>query len=53
MLDEILIKQIVSINNSNPPNPIQLGYTNKLGDLDEMVIIADNKYLLYIRYGQR
>jgi hypothetical protein len=50
--EEFLVKQIVFINNSNSTNPIQLGYTNKLGDLDEMVIISDNKYLLHIRYGR-
>lgn len=51
-VDEYLIKQIVSISNSNQTNLIQLGYTNKLGDLDEMVLISDDKYLLHIQYDQ-
>jgi len=51
-VDEYLIKQIVSISNSNQTNLIQLGYTNKLDDLDEMVLISDDKYLLHIQYDQ-
>lgn len=51
-VDEYLIKQIAMINKSNQAKPIQLGYTNKLRHLDEIVIISDNKYLLHIRYGQ-
>lgn len=51
-IDELLIKQITLLNNSNPANSIQLGYTNKLSDLNEMILISDNKYLLHIHYGQ-
>ncbi len=51
-IDEYLIKQVKSFNELNVKNPIQLGYSNKLGDLNEMVIIADNKRLLTTRYDQ-
>jgi hypothetical protein len=50
--EEFLVKQIAFTNKSNLTNSIQLGYTDKLGDLDEMIIISDNKYLLHIRYGR-
>lgn len=51
-IDEYLIKLVNSLNNSNPKNPIQLGYSNKIGELDEMVIISDDKRLLITRYDQ-
>lgn len=47
--DEHLIKQIASLNALNLENSIQLGYMNKLGDLDEMVIVSDAKHLLNIQ----
>ncbi|TVP41390.1 hypothetical protein [Candidatus Nitrosocosmicus arcticus] len=50
-VDEYLIKEITEFNKSNPANAIQFGYTDKLGDLDEMTIISDNKYLLHIQSG--
>jgi hypothetical protein len=37
-IDEHLIKQINSLNKLNPQNPIQLGYYNKIGELNELII---------------
>ncbi len=51
-VDKHLIKQITAFNESNPANAIQFGYTDRLGYLDEMTIISDNKYLLEIKYDQ-
>ena len=48
-VDEYLIKQVAKINNASQTKSIQLGYTSKLDDSNEMVIISDNKYLLHIR----
>ena len=45
-----LLKQISEINSINKNNPIQLEYTNKLGNFKEFVIISDGKYLLEINY---
>lgn len=52
-VDEYLIKQITAFNESNTANAIQFGYTDRLGDLDEMTITSDNKYLLHIKYDQQ
>jgi hypothetical protein len=52
-VDEYLIKQIASINESLPSvKPIQIGFANKIGDLDEMIIIFDDKHLLRLNYNQ-
>lgn len=52
-LDEYLIKQIFSINKSLPPNkPIQIGFANKIGDINEMIMISDDKHLLRLNYNQ-
>ena len=51
-MEEFLIKQITEFNESNPAKAIQFGYTDRLGYLDEMTIISDNKYLLEIKYDQ-
>ena len=49
-MDEYLAKQIASINESAQMNPIQLGYTSKIGEINEMVMIFDNKHLLHVNY---
>ena len=51
-IDKTLIEQITSLNKFNPKNPIQLGYTNKMGELDEMIIVSDNKRLINTYYDQ-
>lgn len=52
-VDEYLIKQIASINESLPATkPIQIGFANKIGDLNEMIIIFDDKHLLRLNYNQ-
>lgn len=47
-----LINRINDINNINLTNPIHQSYSNKLGDLDQTVIISDNKRLLQIKYNK-
>ena len=37
-IDETMIEQITSLNKFNQANPVQLGYTNKIGELNEMTI---------------
>ena len=32
--------------------PIQLGYTNKLGNFHELVITNDSKYMLQVKYDR-
>lgn len=49
-VDEYLAKQISSMNESARINPIQLGYTSKIGEINEMVMIFDNKHLLHVNY---
>jgi hypothetical protein len=52
-VDEYLIKQIASINESLPSvKPIQIGFANKIGDLDETIMIFDDKHLLRLNYNQ-
>lgn len=49
--DTILGKQIGNINNATcNHNPIQLEYSNKLGNLDELTILSDGKYLFQLRF---
>jgi hypothetical protein len=52
-MDEHLIQQFDMMNTINQDKPIQLGYSNKLGDFNEMVIVSDNKYVLQIGYDQQ
>ncbi|WP_458744663.1 hypothetical protein [Candidatus Nitrosocosmicus sp. T] len=52
-VDKYLIKQIASINDSLPSiKPIQIGFTNKIGALNEMIIIFDDKHLLRLNCNQ-
>jgi hypothetical protein len=52
-VDEYLIKQITSINKSLPPiNHVQIGFANKIGDINEMIMIFDDKHLLRLNYNQ-
>ena len=56
LVDDInrdLLNQIITINDNNKNELIQFGYTNKLGNFDEMIIISDNKCILQIRYDQQ
>ncbi|KAA2279029.1 hypothetical protein [Candidatus Nitrosocosmicus sp. SS] len=51
-VDEYLLKQIASINESlQSIKPIQLGFANKR-DLNEMIMIFDDKHLLRVNYNQ-
>lgn len=52
-VDEYLIKQIASINKSLPSaKPIQIRFVNKVGNLNEMIMIFDDKHLLHLNYNQ-
>ena len=51
-MDGTMIEQITSLNKFNQENPVQLGYTNEIGELNEMIIISDNKRLLNAGYNQ-
>lgn len=52
-VDEYLLKQIDSINESlQSIKPIQLGFANKIGDLNEMIMIFDDKHLLRVNCNQ-
>ena len=56
LVDDInrdLLNQIITINNNNKNELVQFGYTNKLGNFDELVIISDNKGILQIKYDQQ
>jgi hypothetical protein len=44
--------KINSITKKKVNNPIQIGYLNKLGRFDEMILISDGKYVLQVRYNQ-
>jgi len=50
-IDNSLIDNIDEINRSNRKNSIHLGFTTKLGDFNEMIIMVDSKYLLRIGYN--
>jgi len=49
--DELLIKQITAINDTNLTNTIQLMHSNKISEFNEAVLIRDDKYMLQIKYG--
>ena len=49
-VDEYLIRQIASINASTQVKPIQIGYTNKIAEIYEMVMIFDSKHVLHVNY---
>ena len=44
--------KINSITKKKVNNPIQIGYLNKLGRFDEMILISDGKYVLQVCYDQ-
>jgi hypothetical protein len=52
-VDEYLIKQVASINESLPSDKqIQIGFANKIGDINEMIIVFDDKHFLRLNYNQ-
>jgi hypothetical protein len=49
-----LVQNIYMINNTIKSSKIKIGYTNKLGNFfDEMVILSDGKYMLRIKYDKQ
>jgi hypothetical protein len=51
--DETLIHKISSINNMINEKSIQFGYTNKIGNFNELLILCDDKYYLQIKYNRQ
>lgn len=51
--DKYFIDKIDAINNKSPSKPIRLKYSNSIGNIEEMVMIFDNKHLLHIQYNQQ
>jgi hypothetical protein len=39
-----------SVTKRREINLIQIGYLNKLGRFNEMILISDSKYVLHVRY---
>ncbi len=48
--DNLLLKQINAINDTNRFNTIQLMHSNKMNEFSEAVIISDDKYMLQTKY---
>lgn len=54
-VDKYLMNQIALINKASSPSsikPIQIGFATKIGEMNEMVMIFDNKHLLHLSYNQ-
>ena len=51
-VDEHLMSHIAQINGTDKDNQMQFGYSNKLGEFNEFIILSDNKYVLQIKYDQ-
>ena len=52
-IDEHLMSHIAQINETNKDNPMQFGYSNKLGEFNVFIMLSDNKYVLQIKYDQQ
>ena len=52
-IDEHLMSHIAQINETNKDNPMQFGYSNKLGEFNEFIMLSDNRYVLQIKYDQQ
>lgn len=51
-IDEYIMNYIDQINDSHRDNEIRFGYSNKLGNFNELIIISDNKHVLQIKYNE-
>ena len=51
-IDERLINHIAQINETNKDNPMQFGYSNKLGEFNEFIMLSDTKYVLQVKCNQ-
>lgn len=49
-VDEYLTRRINSLNKYAQAKPIQIGYTNKIGEINEMVLIFDSKHVIHVNY---
>ena len=52
-IDEHLMSHIAQINGTNKDNQMQFGYSNKLGEFNEFIMLSDNRYVLQIKYDQQ
>ena len=50
-IDGQLLIHVAAINDTNKNKHIQLGYTNKLGSINEVAIISDGKIVIHIKHG--
>jgi len=51
-IDEHLMSHIAQINETNKDNPMQFGYSNKLGEFNEFIMLSDTKYVLQVKCNQ-
>lgn len=51
-INQYLLNYIYQINDSNKDNQIQFGYSKKLGNFSELIIISDDKNVLQIKFNE-
>ena len=51
-IDRHLLNRIRSINDRKNYYPVEVGYTNQLGDFNMIAIVSDSKYVLQIKYDK-
>jgi hypothetical protein len=49
-IDLRILEQVFEINNTSSSNKIQIGYTNNLGNFNELAMITDQKFVMQIKY---
>ena len=47
------MNHIAEINETNRDNLLQIGYSNKLGQFNEFIMLSNNRYVLQIKYNQQ
>ena len=52
-IDDESASRIIRLQNENKSKPIQFGFSNKLGNFNELVILSDDKYALQIKYNEQ
>ncbi len=50
-IDGQQLSHVAALNNTNKNKHIQIGYTNKLGSINEAVILSDGKIVIQIKHG--
>lgn len=49
-IDFSILDQVFELNTISSNNKLQIGYTNKLGNFNELVIVVDQKNVMQIKY---